>query len=64
MGKARAPGLEQTHPHVANIVRSQGWIEIGDQEGVGFIVRALDSGGLVFETKRPMHLTEAMAALG
>jgi hypothetical protein len=40
-----------------------GHIEIGDQEGFGFIVRALDYGGLVFEDDKPTTLAEALASL-
>ena len=31
-------------------------IEIGDQEGFGFTVRALDYGGVVFEDDKPRTL--------
>ena len=37
-----------------------GHIQIGDREGFGFVVRALDYGGIAFEDDR---LVEAMAAL-
>jgi hypothetical protein len=40
-----------------------GHIEIGDQEGFGFIARALDYGGLVLEDDKPTTLAEALAAL-
>jgi hypothetical protein len=40
-----------------------GHIEVGDQEGVGFVARALDCGGLAFEGDRPNTLAEALAAL-
>jgi hypothetical protein len=48
---------------VAKWVQGHGHIEIGDQEGFGFVVRALDYGGLVFEDDKPNTLAEAMAAL-
>ncbi len=35
----------------------------GDQESFGFVVRALDYGGLVFEDDKPLTLAEAMAVL-
>jgi hypothetical protein len=54
--------LDAAYPTVYRFIRTHGWIEIGDQQGYGFIVRALDYGGLVFETKTKT-LTEAMAAL-
>jgi hypothetical protein len=40
-----------------------GHIEIGDQEGFGFVVRAVDYGGMVFENDRTGTLAEAMVAL-
>ena len=40
-----------------------GWIEIGDQEGLGFTVRAIDCGGAVFEDANYLSLIEAMASL-
>jgi hypothetical protein len=54
--------VEKAFPAIAQRVRD-GHIEIGDQEGFGFVVRALDYGGLVFEDDRPTTLAEAMAAL-
>jgi hypothetical protein len=35
-----------------------GHIEIGDQEGFGFVARALYYGGLAFEDDRPRSLGE------
>ena len=55
--------VEQTFPAIAKWVRGYGHIEIGDQESFGFVVRALDYGGLVFEDDKPDTLAEAMAAL-
>jgi hypothetical protein len=40
-----------------------GHVEIGDREGLGFIARALDYGGLVFEDDKPDSLAEALASL-
>lgn len=54
--------VEKLFPAIAQWVRD-GHIEIGDQEGFGFVVRALDYGGLVFEDDKPDTLAEAMAAL-
>lgn len=56
-------GVEELFPAVAMWVKSYGHIEIGDQEGFGFVVRALDYGGMVFEDDRPSTFAEAMAAL-
>src|SRR5437879_3060807 len=55
--------IEEAFPAVAQWVRGYGHIEIGDQDNVGFLVRALDYGGLVFEDDRPRTLAEGMAAL-
>ncbi len=40
-----------------------GHIEVDDQEGFGFVARALDYGVLAFEDDRPNTLAEALAAL-
>lgn len=73
MKKARSSGkvtptveqanVEKTFPAIAKWVKSDGHIEIGEQESFGFVVRALDYGGLVFEDDKPSTLAEAMAAL-
>jgi hypothetical protein len=54
---------EKLFPPIAQWVRGYGHIEIGDQEMFGFVARALDYGGLVFEDDKPDTLAEAMAAL-
>lgn len=54
--------VEEQFPAIAQWVQD-GQIEIGDQEGCGFVVRALDYGGQVFEDDRPRTLAEALAAL-
>jgi hypothetical protein len=56
-------GVEKMFPAIARWVRGYGHVEIGDQEMFGFIVRALDYGGLVVEDDKPDTLAEAMAAL-
>ncbi len=56
-------GVEEMFPAIARWVRGYGHIEIGDQEMFGFVVRALDYGGLAFEDDKPDTLAEAMAAL-
>jgi len=53
----------QTYPAVAKWVQSYGWIEIGEQQQFGFVVRALDDGGLIWESKDCGTLDEAMTAL-
>ena len=58
----RPTPVGQQFPAIAQWVRD-GHIEIGDQEGFGFVVRALDYGGVVFEDDKPDTLAEALAAL-
>jgi hypothetical protein len=60
---AEQAAVENLLPAIAKWVRGYGHIEIGDQEMFGFVVRALDYGGLVFEDDKPDTLAEAMAAL-
>jgi hypothetical protein len=50
-------------PAVARYVRGYGYVEVGDQEGFGFVVRAIGYGGLDFEDDTPETLAEAMAVL-
>ncbi len=59
---AEQQAVEKLFPAIAQWVRG-GHIEIGDQEGFGFIVRALDYGGQAFEDDKPDTLAEALAAL-
>ena len=54
--------VEKLFPAIAQWVRD-GHIEIGDQEGFGFVTMALDYGGVVFEDEIPRTLAEALAAL-
>ena len=60
---AEQQSVEKLFPAIARWVQGYGHIEIGEQEMVGFVVRALDYGGLVFEDDKPDTLAEAMAAL-
>ena len=63
----RTPGptdVQKSFPAVAKWVQGYGHIEIGDQEGFGFVVRAIDYGGVVFEDDKADTLAEAMAAAG
>jgi hypothetical protein len=60
---AEQQGVEKLFPAIARWVRGYGHVEIGDQEMFGFVARAFDYGGLVFEDDRPDTLAETMAAL-
>ena len=55
--------VESMFPAIARYVRGYGYIEIGDQESFGFVVRAIGYGGLDFEDDTPDTLAEAMAVL-
>jgi hypothetical protein len=55
--------VESMFPSIARYVRGCGYIEIGDQESFGFVVRAIGYGGLDFEDDRPATLAEAMTVL-
>ena len=55
--------VEILFPTIARYVRGHGYIEIGDQENFGFVVRAIGYGGLDFEDDTPETLAEAMAVL-
>lgn len=62
-GETPSDDIEKSYPAVAQWVQGCGWIEIGDQEGFGFSVRALDGGGVVFEDDNCRSLSDAMASL-
>ena len=55
--------VETDYPHVAEWVDGCGWIEVGNQDWQGFVVRALNDGGLVFEKEGCRTLGGALAAL-
>jgi hypothetical protein len=55
--------LDEAYPAVARWVRTLGRIEIGVGEGEGFVVRALDEGGMVYLDKKCKSLAEALIAL-
>jgi hypothetical protein len=60
---AEQAGVEKPFPTVARWV-PDGHTEVGDQEGAGFVARALDHGGLASEGDRPRTLAEALPAAG
>jgi hypothetical protein len=49
-------------PAIAQWVQESGWIEVGRKEA-GFVARALDDAGLVFENNSSTTLAEALATL-
>ena len=55
--------VESLFPAVARYVRSYGYVEIGDQESFGFVVRAIGYGGIDLDDDTPDTLAEAMAVL-
>lgn len=60
---AEEQGVEKLFPFVARWVTGYGHIEIGDQEGFGFIVRAINYGEVVFEDDKPDTLAGALVSL-
>jgi hypothetical protein len=56
-------GVETLFPAIARWVGGYGHIEVGDLEGFGFVVRAVDYGGVVFDDGTPTTLAEAFGAL-
>jgi hypothetical protein len=59
----RLPRVDQQFPAICEWVRESGWIEVGRRKEAGFVARALDHNGPVFENKCNNTLAEAMAAL-
>ena len=55
--------LDEAYPAVARWVKALGRIEIGVEEGRGFVARALAPEGLVFEDRGSRTLGEALIAL-
>ncbi len=50
-------------PALARYVERHGYVEIGEQELFGFVVRAIGDGGTAYKDDKPSTLAEAMAAL-
>lgn len=55
--------FDEAYPAVARWVKTLGRIEIGIEEGQGFVVRALSQEGLVFEDRRSQTFGEALIVL-
>ena len=55
--------IEAVFPAISKYVRGYGYVEIGDQESFGFVVRALGYGGLDFVDDTPETLAEALTVL-
>ena len=60
---AERAAVEKLFPAIAMYVRGHGYIEIGDQESFGFVVRAIGYGGVDFEDDTSKSLAEAMVVL-
>jgi hypothetical protein len=59
----RPTSVDQQFPAIGQWVQESGWIEVGRRKEGGFVARALDDNGLVFENNGSNTLAEAMAAL-
>ena len=56
--------FSKAYPNIAHWVNTQGWIEIGQDEYSDSLVRALDEGGLVWESSDDQKtVDEALQAL-
>jgi hypothetical protein len=55
--------FDEAFPAVVNWLKTYGYIEIGLEEGQGFVVRALDDDGVMFEDKTGRSVGEALTAL-
>jgi hypothetical protein len=56
--------LEETYPHITEWVDTWGWIEIGYDEGPLGFIRAVDQGGLIWDSdEHYATLDEAFQAL-
>ncbi len=58
-----ADEINRSFPNIVDWIQGSGWIEIGNQEWQGFIVRALAEGGEVIEVEQCLSLGEALVAL-
>jgi hypothetical protein len=58
-----ADEINRSFPNIADWIQGSGWIEIGNREWQGFVVRALGEGGEVIEIEQSKSLGEAMVAL-
>jgi hypothetical protein len=58
-----ADEINRSFPNIADWIQGSGWIEIGNQDWQGFVVRALTEGGEVIEVERCNSLGEALIAL-
>lgn len=59
----KLPSIEAQYPNVAKWVNGYGWIEMGETEGQGFQIRALDAGDLIYEDTDCDSFAGAMQAL-
>jgi len=58
-----ADDINRSFPNIADWIQGPAWIEIGNQEWQGFVVRALREGGEVIEVEQCKSLGEALVAL-
>jgi hypothetical protein len=62
--KRAAVTFDDRYPAISEWVISHGWIELGQNEDSPSLVRALDEGGLIWESQRAYRtLDEALNAL-
>jgi hypothetical protein len=59
----RPADVGRRYPAIGKWAWESGWIEVGRRKEAGFVARALDDGGLVYENSSSNTLAEALAAL-
>lgn len=58
-----ADEINKLFPNIADWIQGSGWIEIGNRDWQGFVVRAFAEGGDVSEVEGCNSLGEALIAL-
>jgi hypothetical protein len=62
--EAQTDSFEGAYPQISRWVKSHGWIEFGQIDGMSSFIIAMDEGGLVWEGKKKYrNLGEAFQAL-
>ena len=62
--KAIVGPFANTYPHIAEFIAGEGWIELGQDEYSPSLLRALDAGGLIWESSAGHKtLDQALLAL-
>ncbi|MCX7067296.1 MAG: hypothetical protein NTW85_06355 [Methylococcales bacterium] len=52
--------LDTKYPNISNWIENYGWIELGQDDCSDSMVRILDEGGMVWESKKPYKSLDAL----